>query len=193
MWCRAVGGIVTLILSLLMAPLAAPAQLSGKVYRVGLLGLGSGPTWRNAWTPFLEAMRALYYIEGGNLVLQPAFTDGQVERLPALVAELVQAQVDVIVTTGTRETVAAKQATSAIPIVMLLVPDPVAQGLAASLARPGGHVTGLTSLVPGLSQKYVELLREVLPSAAQFAVVVSPPNPVPEQRQELEEAGPSLV
>jgi putative ABC transport system substrate-binding protein len=134
-------------------------------------------------------MRTLHYIEGGNLVRQPAFADGQVERLPALVAELLQAPVDVIVTTGTRETVAAKQATSAIPIVMLLVPDPVAQGLVASLARPGGNVTGLTSLVPGLSQKYVELLREAIPAATRFVVVVSPPNPVPEQRRELEEAG----
>src|SRR5262249_47534650 len=80
-------------------------------------------------------------------------------------------------------------ATSSIPIVMMVVTDPVAQGLAASLARPGGNVTGLTSLVPGLSQKYVELLREVLPAAARFTVVVSPANPPPEQRRELEEAG----
>jgi putative ABC transport system substrate-binding protein len=192
MWYRAAGYIVTLTLSLLMAPLAGHAQPAGKVYQVGLLGLGSGPTWRTSWAPFLESMQALHYIEGQNLVIQPAFADGKVERLPALVAELVQAQVDVIVTTGTRETVAAKQATSAIPIVMTLVLDPVRQGLVASLARPGGNITGLTSLVPGLSQKYVELLREVLPSAARFAVVVSPPNPVSEQRQELEEAGRTL-
>jgi putative tryptophan/tyrosine transport system substrate-binding protein len=189
MWCSTVGGIVTLILSLLMAPLAAHAQPAGKVYHVGLLSIGSGPTWRSRWQPFLEAMRELHYIEGRNLVLRPAFADGQVERLPALVAELVHAPVDVIVTTGTRETVAAKQATSSISIVMLVVPDPVAQGLVASLARPGGNVTGLTSLVPGLSQKYIELLREVLPSAARFAVVVGPSNPVPAQRRELEEAG----
>jgi ABC-type uncharacterized transport system substrate-binding protein len=189
MWYRAVGCIVMLTLSLLMAPLAADAQTAEKLYHVGLLSIGSGPTWRNQWAPFIEAMRELHYTEGRNLVLQPAFADGQAERLPALVAELVQAQVDVIVTTGTRETVAAKQATSAIPIVMLLVPDPVAQGLVASLARPGGNVTGLSSLVPGLSQKYVELLREALPSASRFAVVVSPPNPVPVQRREIEEAG----
>jgi putative tryptophan/tyrosine transport system substrate-binding protein len=189
---RTIGFLITFSLGILTAPLATEAQPVGKVYHVGLLGLGSGPTWRIQWQPFLEAMRELHYIEGRNLVIQLAFADGKAERLPALVADLVRAQVDVIVTTGTRETLAAKQATASIPIVMLLVPDPVAQGLVASLARPGGNITGLTSLVPGLSQKYVELLREVLPSASRFAVVVGPPNPVPEQRRELEEAGRAL-
>jgi putative ABC transport system substrate-binding protein len=120
--------------------------------------------------------------------VQDAFGNGRPERLPALVAALVQAKVDVVVTTGTRETKAIREATSTIPIVMLVVPDPVAQGFVASLARPGGNITGLTNLVPGLSQKYVELLREVLPSASRFAVIATPPNPVPENRRELETA-----
>jgi ABC-type uncharacterized transport system substrate-binding protein len=119
-------------------------------------------------------MRELNYVEGRNLVIRPAFGDGKQERLPALGADLVSAKVDVIVTTGGPATVAAQRATSWIPIVMMVVSDPVAQGLVASLARPGGNVTGLTSLVPGLSQKYVELLHEVLPSARRCAVIVDP-------------------
>jgi len=138
---------------------------------------------------FREGLRMLGYVEGRNILIRPAFADGNPERLPALVAELVSAKVDAIVTTGPRETVAAKRATALIPIVMTVVPDPVAQGFVASLSRPGGNVTGLTSVVPGLGQKYVELLREVLPSATRFVVVATPPNPLPETQRELDGAG----
>jgi len=158
------------------------------VYTVGLLSVGTDSAQPAPWQPFLDAMRELGYVKGQNLVVQDAFGNGRPERLPALVAALVQAKVDVVVTTGTRETKAIREATSTIPIVMLVVPDPVAQGFVASLARPGGNITGLTNLVPGLSQKYVELLREVLPSASRFAVIATPPNPVPENRRELETA-----
>ena len=175
--------------SLLAAPLAAEAQPAGKVFQVGLLSIGTDPTWRILWKPFIEAMSGLGYVEGRNLLIWPAFADGNPERLPALVAELINAKVDVIVTTGPRETVAAKRATASIPIVMTVVPDPVAQGFVASLSRPGGNITGLTSVVPGLGQKYVELLHEALPLATRFAVVASPPNPLSETRQELEAAG----
>src|SRR5262249_33441557 len=102
------------------------------------------------------------------------------------------AKVDVIVTTAAVETLTVKRATSSIPIVMWLVPDPVAEGVVASLARPGGNITGLTSLVPGLHQKYVELLHELIPSASRFAVVASPINPRPDVRRELEAAGRML-
>ena len=176
-------------LGLLAAPRVVAAQPAGKVYHVGFLSIGSDPTWRIPWKPFIEAMSELGYVEGRNLLIRPAFADGNPERLPALVAELVSAKVDTIVTTGPRETVAAKRATALIPIVMTVVPDPVAQGFVASLSRPGGNVTGLTNFVPGLGQKYVELLREVLPSATRLAVVASSPNPLPETRQELETAG----
>jgi putative ABC transport system substrate-binding protein len=179
----------TLAGALIAAPLAARAPSAGKVHHVGLLSIGSDPTWRIPWKPFVEAMSELGYVEGRNLVIRPAFADGNPERLPALVAELINAKVDAIVVTGPRETVAAKRATAVIPIVMTVVPDPVAQGFVASLARPGGNVTGLTSVVPGLGQKYVELLHEALPSATRFAVVASLPNPLPETRQELEAAG----
>jgi putative tryptophan/tyrosine transport system substrate-binding protein len=104
----------------------------------------------------------------------------------------VQDHIDVIVTTSTRETQAAKQATSTIPIVMTFPPDPVEQGLVASLARPGGNVTGLTNLVPGLRQKYVELLKEVVPGASRFAVIASPGSLGPAIRRELETGAAQL-
>ena len=110
---------------------------------------GNLTTWRAQYAPFIEAMRDLNYVEGRNLVIRPAFADGKVERLPTLVADLVRAKVDVIVSSATTETVAANRATSSIPIVMWLVDDPVGAGLVASLARPGGNVTGLTRLVEG--------------------------------------------
>jgi putative ABC transport system substrate-binding protein len=169
-------------------PLAVEAQQAGKVYQVGLLSIASDPeTWRVGYRPFIEAMRELNYVEGRNLTIKPAVAGANYERLPALVADLVRAKVDVIMTAAPVETVAAKRATSSIPIVMLFVPDPVEQGLVASLARPGGNVTGLTSMVPGLGQKYVELLREVVPSARRFAVVVRIPSAT--IRQEVEAAG----
>jgi putative ABC transport system substrate-binding protein len=152
------------------------------------LSVGSDPKQPLTWQPFLDAMRELGYVEGRNLTVKRALGSGRSGDLPGLVEDLVRSGVDVIVTTGTRETLAAKQATSTTPIVMLLVPDPVGQGLAKTLARPGGTVTGLTNLVPGLVQKYVELLRETVPASSQFAVVANPPNPVPENRRELETA-----
>ena len=177
---------------LLAAPLAAEAQQPDKVSTVGVLSLSTDPAESGTWQPFLDAMRELGYVEGRNLVLKRAFGNGQVERLASLVAELVRARVDVIVTTGTRETRGVQQATTTIPIVMTLVVDPVAEGLVKSLARPGKNATGVTSLVPGLSQKYVELLKEVLPTATRFGVIASPGNPVPENRRELEAAVKAL-
>ena len=173
--------------SALATPLLGNAQQAEKIYQVGLLSNAVDPaTWRVSYTPFLEAMRELNYVEGRNLVIKPAFASGKAGRLPDLVAGLVSAKVDVIVASASVETTTAKDATSSIPIVMWLVPDPVGQGLVASLARPGGNVTGLTSLVPGLSQKYVELLHQALPSASRFALVGS--NPSQDVRREVETA-----
>ena len=133
-------------------------------------------------------MRERNYVEGRNLVVKHASALGRAERLADLARDLVEGRVDVIVTTSTRETQAAKKATSTIPIVMTIPPDPVEQGLVASLARPGGNVTGLTNLVPGLRQKYVELLREVVPGASRFAVIASPGALGASIRRELETA-----
>lgn len=128
------------------------------------------------WSAFLEAMRKLDYVEGCNLVVRRGTAgDGRPDRLPELVTGFLRDGVDVIVTTSTRETQAAKQATLTIPIVMTLSPDPVGQGLVMNLGRPGGNVTGLTNLVPGISQKYVELLKEIAPSASWFVVLARRP------------------
>jgi putative ABC transport system substrate-binding protein len=183
-----------LTVSLILVALTAGSQPVARVYTVGLLGIGSpgedqATTW---WQPFLDAMRELNYVEGRNLVIKRVSAEGRAERLADLARDLVQGRVDVIVTTSTRETRAAKQASSTIPIVMTFPPDPVEQGLVASLARPGGNVTGLTNLVPGLRQKYVELLREVMPEASRFAVIASPGSLGPAIRRELETGATQL-
>src|SRR5215831_9878680 len=136
---------LTLSASLLAPARSAEGQQAGRVYRVGLVSLGGDPQW---WRPVLEAMEELGYVEGRNLVVRRAFAKGHAEDLPRLVAELLRTGVDVVVTTATRETRAVKQAAPNIPIVMLLVPDPITEGFVATLARPGGNVTGLTIFVP---------------------------------------------
>jgi len=186
---RRIGLAVVLAGSFVLTPLAPEAQQAASVYQIGLLTLGSDPTRSEFWQKFLQAMHELNYVEGRNLIVRRAFADGKADRLPGLVADLVQAKVDVIVTTSTQETAAAKRASSTIPIVMTVAPDPVEQGLVASLAQPGGNVTGLTSMAPGASQKFVELLRETVPSASRFAVLATGPNAPPREiRHELQTA-----
>jgi putative ABC transport system substrate-binding protein len=183
---------VPLILAVLNAPLDAEAQPAGKVYTVGTLSIGFPNPAQDWWQPFLEAMRERGYIEGRNFIVRRSTADGRPERLAGLAAELVRAKVDIIVATSAGETRAARQATSTIPIVMIFPPDPVGQGLVASLARPGGNVTGLTRDVPGFRQKYVELLREALPSASRFAVFTSPGSLTRDGLRELEAAAKTL-
>ena len=179
------GGLVT-------APIAAAAQPAEKVARVGLVSLGTDRSRPGGWQPFAEAMRASGFVEGRNLAIKYAFAGGRADELPRLVDELLRSGVDVLVVSGIRETAAARRATSTVPIVMMLVADPVGEGFVASLARPGGTITGLTNVVPGLLQKYVELLHEAVPTSSRFAVVASPPNPVPGDRRQLEAASKSL-
>jgi putative ABC transport system substrate-binding protein len=133
-------------------------------------------------------MGELGYVEGRNLVVRMGAAEGDRDRLPGLAAQFVHAKVDLIATTSIDETSAARRATSEIPIVMTLVPDPVAAGFVTSLARPGGNVTGLTNLVPGVNQKYVELLKEAVPTASRFVVLSAPGRPFPEIRRELQSA-----
>src|SRR5262245_53229504 len=174
------------VAGLLVAPLAQ-AQPAGKIYRIGLLSMGTIAPRVTMWSAFLDALRELDYVEGGNLVVRRgAAGDGRPDRLPEFVAGFLRDGVDVIVTTSTRETEAAKRATSTVPIVMTLSPDPVGQGLVASLARPGGNVTGLTNLVPGVSQKYVELLKQIAPSTSAFVVVTGPRGPFAEILHDLD-------
>jgi hypothetical protein len=183
---RRIGLVVVLTFSLL-APIANEAQQPGKTYQIGLLSLAVDPLGPPSpiWQAFIEALRQHNYIEGQNLVLKRAFAGGKRDLLQGLANDLVRSKVDVIVTSASGETRAAKLATSTIPIVMTLVADPVGEGFVASLARPGGNVTGVTSLAVDLSQKSVELLHEIVPSASRFAVIGTP---VVEIRHELEAA-----
>ncbi len=121
-------------------------------------------------------------------MLSTAFADGTPERLTALVVSLIGAKADVVVASANREAAVAKRATSSVRIIAWLLSDPVGDGLVARRARRGGNITGRTNLAPGLAQKYVEVLREVLAAASRFAVIVSPLNPNAEVRQELERA-----
>jgi putative ABC transport system substrate-binding protein len=157
---------------LLAAPLAAEAQPAGKVWRIGLLDYGSSDPARLAWwRAFQDRLRELGYADGQNVVFQPRWGNGQVSRLQGLVTELVAARVDILVTAGNPATLAAKQVTSSIPIVTATGPDPVELGLVASLARPGGNVTGVTSISSELSAKRLGLLKELIPQVSRMAAL----------------------
>jgi putative tryptophan/tyrosine transport system substrate-binding protein len=168
--------LVTLAFGLLMASLAAAAQAPTPVHRIGYL-LGTTRAQEPALEAFLEGLRALGYVEGQNLDLEYRAAEGQYERLPALAAELVRLPVDVLLAAITPAALAARDATTTIPIVMAGVGDPVGIGLVASLARPGGNVTGLTSLQSELVGKELEFLKEVLPTVSRVAVLRNPANP----------------
>jgi putative tryptophan/tyrosine transport system substrate-binding protein len=173
-------------------PLAARAQPAGRAFQIGILTLGvTGPRATHWWQPFIDELRELHYVEGNNLLITYLGADAQPERLPALAADLVKAKMDVIVTTGVRETLAASRATSSIPVVFTVVADPVGQGVVTNLARPESNVTGLASIAPGLYQKYVELLLEVVPSATRFAIVGAP-FASSDLRPEVDKAGSAL-
>ena len=162
--------------ALIAAPAAARAQQAGKVWRIGFLGFGSGPNEFVA--AFREQLRSLGYIEGRNLLIEYRWPAGNAVRLPEMAAELVRLEVDIIVTQATQPVTAAKRATSTIPIVMTAPSDAVGSGLVASLARPGGNVTGMTYLSNELAGKRLQLLREVVPKITRVAVLVLKNSPV---------------
>ena len=166
--------VIALGASALVAPLSSLAQApTAKLVRIGLLGPGSASS-DASWAAALVAnLRDLGYVEGTNLSVESRWADGKNDRLPELAAELVRLNVDVIVTFQTPAAVAAKQATKTIPIVMVTAADPVATGLVASLARPGGNVTGLSGATSELTAKNLELIRQILPSAKRVAVLVN--------------------
>jgi len=156
--------VVTLALVILTAPLAVETQPPTKVYRVGYVRPGSASVSASETEAFTQRLRELGYIEGQNLVIEARFADSQLERLSALVAELVRLPVDCLVVNGTGTIRAAKQATSTIPIVMINVSeDPVRLGLITSLARPGGNITGVIGIAEQLAGKRLELLKEAFP------------------------------
>jgi putative tryptophan/tyrosine transport system substrate-binding protein len=170
MWDSAVGCIVALTLSLLVAPLAAEAQPPATAPRIGILGIS--PDVEGTFiAAFRQGLRDLGYVEGQNLVIEYRWGEGKVDRLPALAAEFVRLQVACIVATGTQAIQAAKHATTTIPIVMTASSDPVGTGLVTSLARPSGNITGLSLLAPELSGKRLELLKEAVPGLSRVAVL----------------------
>jgi putative ABC transport system substrate-binding protein len=162
---------------LLASPLVAQAQQAGKVYRVGFLGNSTAALEANLVGPFREGLRDLGYVEGRNVLIEYRWAEGKYERFPALIAELAALKVDVIVAAGTPAALAVKKATTSIPLVMVAVGDPVGVGLVASLARPGGNITGLTSIAAELEGKRLELLREVIPKLSYIAVLWNPASP----------------
>jgi ABC-type uncharacterized transport system substrate-binding protein len=154
------------------------AEQSARVPRIGFLWGGSEATYPAAsHEAFRSALGQLGYIEGRNIVFESRFAGGRPERLPELTTELVQQNVDVIVAAGTPQVQAAQRATSTIPIVMAYAGDPVASGLVASLARPGGNITGLTTLGPELAPKRLQLLKEISPGISRVGVLYQAYDP----------------
>lgn len=153
------------------APFAANAQQVRKAWRVGFLAGANRPPNGLPPPPLLKGLAALGYVQGGNLAFEGRWAEGRFERLPALAAELVALGVDVIVTLGWMASQAVKRATSTIPIVTVGVGDAVESGLAASLSRPGGNLTGMSDVEADLSAKRLQLLKEAVPKAARIAVM----------------------
>jgi putative tryptophan/tyrosine transport system substrate-binding protein len=158
-------------------PLLASAQQSAKVFRIGVLSAGGDPTSWPFWKAFAEALRDLGWIEGKNFVCERRFANDRLDQLPELAAELVALNVDLIITLGTLAPIAAKRATSTIPILMTSAGDPLGSGLVTSLARPGENVTGLSLMAPDLGGKRLELLKEILSHVSLVAVLWNSANP----------------
>jgi putative tryptophan/tyrosine transport system substrate-binding protein len=177
----------------LAAPLVAQAQQSDKLYRIGMIE--RTPIGINAANvrAFRQGLRELGYVEGEHFVLEYRSADGQDARFPGLAAELARLKVDLILTRGTPAALAVKNATVTIPVVIIGVGDPVGQGLVASLAHPGGNITGLSAAVTEIYPKRVQLLTELVPRAARIAALFNMSNPaLPPQWREIERATRSL-
>ncbi len=174
-WVRGLVPLVVLALGILAGPLSADAQQPGKVYRIGMLGISPEvPTTRPLLDAFRQGLRDLGYVDGKNIVIEYRWAQGRVERFPELAAELARLKVDVIVAGPTPAGLAAKHVTTTIPIVVVVMADPVRDGLVQSLARPGGNVTGLTFLAPELVPKRLQLLKEAIPGVSRVAAFWHP-------------------
>ena len=161
------------VVGLLFVPRPVRAQMAPKVRRVGFLSVGPRPSSEAELHEGEEELRQLGWVEGKNVVVERRYTNGR-DRLPAAAEELVRLKVDLIVTGGTEAALAAKNATTTIPIVMASVGDPVAAGIVASLARPGGNITGYSMVSTEVVPKRAALLHELLPSAGRVAVMIAP-------------------
>jgi ABC-type uncharacterized transport system substrate-binding protein len=174
---RKLVGIVALVVTFAFGGAVALAQQPKKVPRIGFLTATSLSVNATRIEAFRQGLRELEYVEGKNIVIEWRSAEGKPDHVPALVAELVRLKVDVIVSGGSGSTRFAKEATSKIPIIMTQDPDPVANGFVASLARPGGNVTGLSSLRSELSGKRLEFLKEIVPKLSRVAVLGTSTNP----------------
>jgi ABC-type uncharacterized transport system substrate-binding protein len=163
-------GIIALVVAFVMCVAPARAQQPNKIPHIGCLNAVSPSSVSDRIEAFRQGLRELGYVEGKNIVIESRNADGILDRLPALAAELVRLKVEVIVSSGPTPTRSAKQATSTIPIVMAQDSDPIGNGFVASLARPGGNITGLSTLAPELSGKRLELLKEIIPRLSRVAV-----------------------
>jgi putative tryptophan/tyrosine transport system substrate-binding protein len=169
---------VLALFALTTPPFACLAQQRGKVWRIGFLQESDPSTDIPRIVPFKQGMAALGYVEGRDYVIEQRSAKAELSRLPTLAAELVARKVDVIVPTGTAAAVAARKATREIPILIATIGDPVGTGLATSLARPGGNVTGLTNLTADLVIKRLDLLRQFVPELHRVGLLYDPNNPI---------------
>jgi putative tryptophan/tyrosine transport system substrate-binding protein len=169
-------------------PFAARAQQPGKVPRIGFLGLASPSAFAARLESFRQGLRDFGYVEDTNITIEYRWAEGHYERLPELAAEIVRANVDLIVTHATPGSLAAKQATTTIPIVVALIGDPITSGIVANVARPGGNITGQSFFNAEVRAKRVELLKELIPKLAQVAVILNPDNPAAESEFHTMEA-----
>jgi putative ABC transport system substrate-binding protein len=185
--------LIAAVTAVLATPLASLAQQKGKIWRIGVLETISPALNAANFDAFRQGLRELGYVEGQNVVIEYRSADGRQERFPDLATELVRLKVDLIVTRGAPASLAAKNSTRTIPVVIAATADPVGSGIVASLARPGGNVTGLSAYNVELYAKRVELLRELVPSLARIAGLFNMSNPVvPSQWKEVERGARSL-
>ena len=171
-WC----GIFAIVFTFVFGGVEAQAQQPKQVPRVGFLVPGSRSSYSDRIEAFRQGLRELGHVEGQNIIIEYRYSEGKSDRFPGLASELVQLKVDVIVTGTTPAIQAVKNTTSTIPIVMAEVADPVGVGLVASLPRPGGNITGFTTLSPDLDGKRLELVKEILPKVTRVAYIWDPAN-----------------
>jgi putative ABC transport system substrate-binding protein len=172
---RSAGLLLLVILGVLAAPLALEAQQTGKVYRIGVLSPGASPP--GPLEAFREGLRDLGYVDGRTVLIEWRFAEGKNERLATLADELVRLKVDIIFAVNTPAARAAKNATTSIPIVIARLADPVSTGLVPSIARPGGNITGLSSIAEVVAAKRLEMLRDALPGVSRVVVLFNADNP----------------
>jgi ABC-type uncharacterized transport system substrate-binding protein len=184
---RAAASSILVALVLLAVAVTAEAQQQKKIPRIGYLALSTRTAIAFRIDAFRQGLRQLGYMEGKDFVIEERFADGKLDRVNEFAAELVRLKVDVIATPGPAPTRAAKAATATIPIVMTLDPDPVGNGFVASLAHPGGNITGLSTLAPEISGKQLELLKETVPKLSRVAVLGT--STIPGQALQLREIG----